>query len=91
MEYYLDKADAAMKALDEALSGYEAILNEYHRLEDYYGSPEWRADFEADEDGLLPQDLKRGVLSEDAVFDLITEHKKLLIRMSHLVYGFHNE
>ena len=60
MEYYLDKADAAMKALDEALSGYEAILNEYHRLEDYYGSPEWRADFEADEDGLLPQDLKIG-------------------------------
>ena len=40
-------------------------------LEDYYTSGEWRADYEADEAGLLPKDLKRGVLSQDGVYDLL--------------------
>ena len=34
-----------------------------------------------DEAGKLPKDLKRGVLSEDAVYDLITDHEHLLERM----------
>ena len=29
--------------------------------------------------------MKRGVLSEDAVYDLITENRELLVRMLHLV------
>ena len=35
--------------------------------------------------GKLPADLKRGVLSEDAVYDLMTEHRELLVRMLRLV------
>ena len=42
-------------------------------LEEYYTSGEWRNDYEADEAGLLPSDLKRGVLSQDGVYDLLTE------------------
>ena len=40
-------------------------------LSDYYGSPEWKRDFAADEAGLLPKELKRGVLSEDGIYDLL--------------------
>lgn len=40
-------------------------------LSDYYVSAAWKRDFAADEAGLLPQDLKRGVLSEDGVCNLI--------------------
>ena len=32
-------------------------------LDEYYTSGEWQEDYEADEEGLLPADLKRGVLS----------------------------
>ncbi len=39
-------------------------------------------DFEADEAGKLPEGLKRGVLSEDAVYDLIIEHHELMARIS---------
>lgn len=39
-------------------------------LINYYEGGEWRQDFELDEAGLLPRDLKRGVLSEDGVYDL---------------------
>lgn len=44
-------------------------------LEAYYTSPAWRTDFEADEAGLLPSDLKRGVLSEDGIYNLLEEYK----------------
>ena len=37
----------------------------------YYTSGEWREDYEADERGELPPDLKRGVLSQDALYDLL--------------------
>ncbi len=39
----------------------------------YYESPLWREDFELDEKGLLPPGLKRGVLSEDGVYNYLTE------------------
>ncbi|MCR5137927.1 MAG: DUF1653 domain-containing protein [Oscillospiraceae bacterium] len=40
-------------------------------LERYYTSGEWQADYEADERGELPPDLKRGVLSQDALWNLL--------------------
>lgn len=40
-------------------------------LEAYYASGEWREDYEADERGELPPDLKRGVLSQDGLYDLL--------------------
>ena len=42
-------------------------------LDDYYTSGQWQRDYEADEAGMLPDDLKRGVLSEDGVFNLFSE------------------
>lgn len=44
-------------------------------LEAYYTSPAWRTDLEADEAGLLPPDLKRGVLSEDGIYNLVEDFK----------------
>ena len=43
------------------------------RLSDYYSSPAWKRDYAADEAGLFPKDLKRGVLSEDGIYDLLNE------------------
>ena len=34
-------------------------------------------DFEADEEGKLPADLKRGVLSEDGIYNLLTDYQRL--------------
>ena len=39
----------------------------------YYESPLWRADFELDEQGLLPGGLKRGILSEDGIYNFLSE------------------
>ena len=39
----------------------------------YYEGGQWLSDYAADEAGLLPAALKRGVLSEDGVYNFLTE------------------
>ena len=48
----------------------------YNQLEDYYHSSLWLEDYKADENGLLPSYLKRGILSEDALYNYFSENKK---------------
>ena len=40
-------------------------------LLDYYTSGQWLKDYELDEKGYLPTDIKRGVLSEDGVYNYL--------------------
>ena len=73
MEFYFDTIQKALE-INPALLQKEApagiMLQE---LADYYESGQWLADFEADEAGLLPSDLKRGNLSEDGIYNLLFE------------------
>ena len=87
MESCLDDSEKAIRQLSEALSAFEEVQNKFGKLSDYYGSDLWMQDYADDEAGKIPRDLKRGVLSEDAVYDLITENRELLVRMLKLVTG----
>ena len=42
-------------------------------LERYQSSGLWLHDYQLDEQGLLPTDLKRGVLSEDGLYNLLCD------------------
>jgi hypothetical protein len=81
MEALLDDARAALDALNNALDGYEKVREEIDRLEAYYTGEDWRQDFEDDEEGRLPADLKRGVLSEDGIYDLLEDDREILVRL----------
>ena len=81
MEEALKLSAEAIKSLSQALDRYEAAQSAYRKLCRYYGSAQWMRDYQADESGKLPSDLKRGVLSQDAVYDLITENRELTSRM----------
>ena len=52
------REDPSVKAMLQTLTG-------------YYESGQWLRDYELDEKGLLPRDLKRGVLSQDAVYHFL--------------------
>ncbi len=80
MEAHLDRATAALHAYADALETYLAAQADVNALDRYYGGTEWRSDFEADEAGELPANLKRGVLSEDGVYDVLTENRALFLR-----------
>lgn len=45
-------------------------------LNQYLESGQWLRDFELDEKGELPKDLKRGILSEDGLYNLLSEIDK---------------
>jgi hypothetical protein len=81
MEQRLDRASAAVMRLSAALDDYAEAQEDIHALEAYYGSNEWKQDFSDDEAGPLPQDLKRGVLSEDGIWNLLEDNRELLTRM----------
>ena len=81
MERRLDKALAAVKRLTAALDKYEAVQEDIAVLDEYYGSELWRQDLADDEAGRLPEGLKRGVLSEDGIWNLLSESKELNERL----------
>ena len=80
-ESALDRLNAALSALDAALEEYEAVQADRRALEAYYTGKLWRADLADDEAGRLPADLKRGVLSEDAVYDALEADRRLLAQL----------
>lgn len=49
-----------------------SVKEEMQILLQYYEGGQWLRDYELDEAGLLPHNLKRGVLSEDAVYNFLT-------------------
>ena len=84
MEQALDRAQAAVSALSEALDAYCGVLPDLKALDAYLQSDEWKADYASDEAGALPAELKRGVLSEDGIYDLLTSDDALRARLAAL-------
>ena len=77
MEERMDRVRAAAGELERALEAWKAVRTDLEALSAYYESPLWREDFEADEAGELPAELKRGVLSEDGLWTLLDQAREL--------------
>lgn len=73
MEGYLDELTGIMQYSPNRLFEDIDFQKKLKALTDYYENGQWLKDFERDEKGELPKDLKRGVLSEDAVYNLLFE------------------
>ena len=84
MERHMDEATAALRAMEQALEKYHRAQTSFEKLTRYYESRDWRADREVDEAGLLPDDLKRGVLSEDGLWNLLADRRELEDEMSEM-------
>jgi len=77
MEAAFDRTALAVRMMESALDTYETVKVDIDRLTEYLESGAWREDFEADEAGLVPATLKRGVLSEDGLYDLLADIVRL--------------
>ena len=80
-EMLLDRVAPVLGNLEEALDAFDGIQDDVNELAAYYEDDDWREDFEADEAGKLPKDLKRGVLSEDGIYDVLSGHYALTVRL----------
>lgn len=81
MEQRLERATKALQALENAYTEYMSVSEDFNELEKYLGSDEWHADRQADADGLLPDGMRRGVLSEDGIWNLLERRGELIIEI----------
>lgn len=81
MELRMERAATAVIELSAALDKYETAQEDIKVLSDYYGSKAWKQDFADEEEGKLPADLKRGVLSEDGIWNLLEDVRELNSRI----------
>lgn len=77
MERLFDFALKAIKELPMSHEQYKEIEEAIELLSSYYDSDDWKQDYADDEAGRLPKRLKRGVLSEDGIWNLLTNWKEL--------------
>ena len=80
-EAMMDRVAASNRALERVLDLFEKTEGMRAELSRYLSSGDWMKDFCDDEEGLLPKDLKRGVLSEDGLYDTLNQRHDLCGRM----------
>lgn len=78
MERRMDRLEHWVNTASSLLDAHASVSEDVFELSAYYESSQWMEDYEADEAGLLPKDLKRGVLSEDGLYNLLSEYRELV-------------
>ena len=78
MEAILDKATTKLDSLEKNFADYLKFQSEIKKLEAYYTSQQWKDDFTMDEAGEFPDSIKRGVLSEDGIYNLLERNKEMI-------------
>lgn len=81
MEDILNRTDALISEMEVLVKRWKENDSDFHRLMGYYGSEEWHNDRKDDEEQIIPQDLPRGVLSEDSVDSTYGNRKEIAIEM----------
>ncbi len=83
MESKYDDVKPKIEAFRQSLENMKKAYDDMKILSDYY-SGEWKKDYEADEQGKIPKDLKRGVLGQDTLYDLFTDYSEIADEMKNL-------
>lgn len=84
MEKLFDEVLEAQDSIEKEIENYKNIQEKVQRLEKYYSSKQWKDDFAADERGEIPSHIKRGVLSEDGIYDLLERNKEIMDMLNSL-------
>ncbi len=79
-EKYLNECTEAISELNSRLDRMDAVRGDMIKLFSYYGSEAWYEDRK----GKLPKGISAGVLSEDLIYNQITEARDAAIRMLEL-------
>ena len=78
MEKIFDKVLQTQSAFEKAVEEYRELQPEIDKLEAYYSGKQWKDDYAMDERGEIPADVKRGVLSEDGIYNMLERNKEIM-------------
>ena len=84
MEEKFNSLRQSVRALEDAITQSQDFRDNYKALKKYMDSGKWLKDYETDEKGELPPDLKRGVLSQDGLYDLLQDASDVIISLKGL-------
>ena len=76
------RLDAVVKSIEEALETLEGARADLDALRHYQESGQWLKDYEADEAKRIPEGCDRAVLSEDGLYNLLSDIDTLASRLS---------
>ena len=81
MESYLNDYAKTLEETKQAMEQLKEHQESYIQLRDYYSSQVYFDDLELSHQADFPDDLPCGVLSEDAVYDLLDEHFQMGVEL----------
>lgn len=79
MESILNNANDLMIEMQNIQEKWRTLQPEIQQLIAYYQSEKWQQDYIADEQGLIPTNMPRGVLGQDYIYDMITTQHSLAL------------
>ena len=77
LEQNYDECNISIEEFKDQIKKFKSIYPKIAELNEYYNDGSFLEDYKMDEKGQIPQDLKRGILSEDAIYDLLMEFDKI--------------
>lgn len=83
-EETLDFYEEKIKELQVLVDGLNEHYEDYQNLVNYYYSDDWTRDFDEDNRGLIPVDIKRGVLSEDGIYNVLSDVNDIALDLIEL-------
>lgn len=86
-EAALDKGTELVRNLETLIAEWQRFQPDFNELMAYYGSAQWHEDVKASNEGAL-EDVKCGVLSEDAVHDLYGDQRALNLKMMRVALDY---
>ena len=81
MSKFLLKRQELTDRLEELLDELDGGREEFEELKDYLSSEQRMLDLDADENGEIPEDINRAVLSQDELYNLLEDNHEVAIHM----------
>ena len=82
MENIMVRQEKTVRKLEALLNELDAQQKDYETLFKYYYSEQRNRDLEDEEKHLIPEDMHRGVLSEDELYDLFADSRDAALHMA---------
>lgn len=77
MENILNAYEEKLNALSALVDFFQQHRADYEKLSTYYASEQRRQDVAMDEQRLIPEDLPRGVLGEDYLWNMMMDYQEM--------------
>ena len=81
MSKFLLKRQELTDRLEELLDELDGGREEFEELKDYLSSEQRMLDLDADENGEIPENINRAVLSQDELYNLLEANHEVAIHM----------